>query len=143
MPALPTSITSSCASLSDPRANRDKDRPNGPLQFGCRIGAAMLLLVAWAASPAFAARVAASGPALAVDATMDRHAISPDIYGMNFGDTTLVQELHVPVNRYGGNAASRYNYVTNVHNLASDWYYENYPLGLQASDVTIDQFIAA
>src|SRR3954453_10998606 len=78
--------------------------------------AATVMLALW---PALLASqvVAAAGPALAVDATLDRHAISPDIYGMNFGDTALAQELHVPVNRYGGNAASRYNHVTNVQNL--------------------------
>ncbi|MDG4804172.1 glycoside hydrolase family 44 protein [Micromonospora sp. WMMD980] len=70
---------------------------------------------------------AAAGPALAVDVTAGRHAISPYVYGMNFADEALARELRLPVHRYGGNATTRYNFRTDTTNRASDWYFENIP----------------
>lgn len=105
-------------------------------RLGYRVGTAMILLVVWAVCPAMQTAVGAAGPALAVDATMDRHAISPDIYGMNYGDPALMQELHVPVDRRGGNRTTRYNYQNNTSNTADDYYYENI-----VEDQSADQFI--
>jgi uncharacterized repeat protein (TIGR01451 family) len=68
-----------------------------------------------------------SGPALGVDAAADRHPISPYIYGMNFSDEDLADELGLPVRRRGGNSTTRYNWQIDVHNVGSDWYYENIP----------------
>jgi uncharacterized repeat protein (TIGR01451 family) len=68
-----------------------------------------------------------SGPALSVDAAADRHPISPYIYGMNFADEDLADELGLPVRRRGGNSTTRYNWQIDVHNVGSDWYYENIP----------------
>ncbi len=68
-----------------------------------------------------------SGPALSVNAAAGRHAISPLIYGMNFPDEALATELHLPVQRWGGNSTTRYNYLTDASNRASDWYFENIP----------------
>ncbi|WP_255950483.1 glycoside hydrolase family 44 protein [Streptomyces odontomachi] len=70
---------------------------------------------------------AADGPALTVDATVSGHPISQDVYGMNFADAGLAQELKLPVDRWGGNATTRYNYLTSTSNRASDWYFENIP----------------
>src|SRR5437016_6172356 len=57
---------------------------------------------------------AADGPALAVDATADQHAISPDIYGLNFADgagqSTLAADIGLPVDRWGGNTTDTYNW---------------------------------
>jgi hypothetical protein len=80
--------------------------------------------------------IVAAGPALAVDASRDRHTISPDIYGMNFGDPALMAELRTPVDRRGGNRATRYNYRNNTSNTAADYYYENI-----VEDQSADQFI--
>ncbi|HEX9369908.1 MAG TPA: glycoside hydrolase family 44 protein, partial [Roseiflexaceae bacterium] len=68
-----------------------------------------------------------SGPALAVDATADRHAINPLIYGMNFPDPSLAKELGLTVQRWGGNATTRYNWQNDTTNRASDWFFENIP----------------
>ncbi|GHH82407.1 hypothetical protein GCM10018793_42170 [Streptomyces sulfonofaciens] len=70
---------------------------------------------------------AAAGPALTVDARAGGHPISPDIYGMNFADAGLAEELGLPVDRWGGNATTRYNYLTSTSNRAGDWYFENIP----------------
>src|SRR5947209_19621532 len=65
------------------------------------------------------------GPALSVNVAANRFPISPDIYGMNYADPALAQELRLPVDRRGGNAMTRYNWQTNVYNTASDYFFEN------------------
>jgi hypothetical protein len=70
---------------------------------------------------------AVAGPTLAVDLAAPRHAISPDIYGMNFADEALARELRLPVRRWGGNATTRYDFRTDTTNRGSDWYFENVP----------------
>jgi sugar lactone lactonase YvrE len=67
---------------------------------------------------------------LAVNGAADRKPISPYIYGINeygiSGDAvTLMQELGIPLRRWGGNATSRYNWQTDISNHARDWYYGN------------------
>ncbi|WP_231933576.1 glycoside hydrolase family 44 protein [Micromonospora coxensis] len=70
---------------------------------------------------------AAAGPALAVDTTAGRHAISPYVYGMNFADEALARDIRLPIHRYGGNHTTRYNFRHDITNRASDWYFENLP----------------
>jgi hypothetical protein len=74
-----------------------------------------------------AAGSSTSGPALAVDASADRHPISPLIYGMNFPDEALRKDLGLTIQRWGGNATTRYNWKLDISNRASDWFFENYP----------------
>ena len=51
---------------------------------------------------------AQSGPALTVDAASSRHAISPDIYGINdYSDQGLASQVRTGVRRWGGDATSR------------------------------------
>ncbi len=70
---------------------------------------------------------AATGPALSVDASNQTHAISPYIYGMNSYTltTTTAKAARISVDRWGGDGTSRYNYLLDVTNSASDWYFEN------------------
>ena len=80
------------------------------------------------------------GPALSVNAGTEQHAISPYIYGMNFADETLANDIHLPVRRWGGNSTTRYNWQLNVQNTANDWYFENIPLSsAESADSFIDQ----
>jgi hypothetical protein len=72
---------------------------------------------------------AAGGPTLSVDAATARHPISDDIYGMNYAPEALAAELRLPVRRWGGNSTTRYNYILDVHNTGSDYYFENIPDG--------------
>jgi len=71
----------------------------------------------------------AAGPALSVNVSNQTHPISPFIYGMSYysgsTDTAAATAISLPINRWGGDATSRYNYVLDVSNSASDWYYEN------------------
>jgi PKD repeat protein len=69
----------------------------------------------------------AQNPAVTVnvDASANRHAISPLIYGVAYGTYTTLADLNAPLNRYGGNNASRYNWQLNADNRDFDWYFES------------------
>jgi len=62
---------------------------------------------------------------ISVDASKDRHPISPLIYGVAFASAAQLSDLNVPLNRQGGNATTRYNWMSNSSNRAADWYYES------------------
>ena len=68
---------------------------------------------------------------LTVDAAKGRHAISPLVYGVNFASQVpgLRRAFRVPVDRWGGNSTSRYNYTNDTYNTGSDWYFENIVAG--------------
>ena len=65
--------------------------------------------------------------ALSVNVGAGRHAISPLIYGLNFADETFAAELDLPLNRWGGNSTTRYNWQNDTYNTASDWFFQNIP----------------
>jgi Glycoside hydrolase family 44 len=69
----------------------------------------------------------AAGPALTVDAGSQTHAISPYIYGMNAYtlDASAAKAANLPIDRWGGDSTSRYNYKLDVTSSASDYYFEN------------------
>jgi PKD repeat protein len=75
-----------------------------------------LASAAWAQNPA---------ANITVDANANRHAIDPRIYGVAYGSTAQLSDLNVPLNRYGGNNASRYNWQLNADNRDQDWYFES------------------
>src|SRR6266446_1907597 len=60
-----------------------------------------------------------------VDANANRHSISPYVYGIAYGTSTALADLNAPLNRYGGNNASRYNWQLNADNRGADWYFES------------------
>jgi hypothetical protein len=70
---------------------------------------------------------AAGPPTLSINVLSNRHPISPLIYGLNFADQSLAAELKLPVNRWGGNGTTRYNWQLDTSSHASDWYFENLP----------------
>jgi PKD repeat protein len=65
--------------------------------------------------------------AVTVDVNSGRHPIDPRIYGIAYGTTAQLNDLNVPLNRYGGNNSSRYNWQLNADNRAQDWYFESIP----------------
>ena len=92
------------------------------------------------------APIVRAGPALTVDVSANRHPISPYIYGMNFADEDLADELNLPVRRWGGNSTTRYNWQNDTLNTGSDWYFENIPQDnahpeLLPNGSTTDRFI--
>ena len=62
---------------------------------------------------------------VAVDPSANRHAISPLIYGVNFGDDAQALALHWPARRWGGNGTTRYSWQDDIANHASDWFFYN------------------
>ena len=74
-----------------------------------------------------AVTLSAQNPAatINVDAAANRHAISPYVYGVAYGDASTLPDLNCPINRYGGNNTSRYNWQVNADNRGADWYFES------------------
>src|SRR5712691_12499096 len=80
------------------------------------------LVVLCSALPALAQNPATS---VAVDVNTNRRAINPNVYGIAYGTTTQLADLNVPLNRYGGNNTTRYNWQINGDNRDADWYFES------------------
>jgi Glycoside hydrolase family 44 len=88
------------------------------VQDATKIGSVTVLL---------AAPPTSAGPALTVDAGNQTHAISPYIYGMNNYtlSSSVAKAANITVDRFGGDATSRYNYLLDVTSSAADYYFEN------------------
>ena len=67
-----------------------------------------------------------------VDFNSGRRAISPLIFGVSFGDPARNATIGYPLDRWGGNSVTRYNWQANVYNTANDYYFENIPNCAQA-----------
>jgi hypothetical protein len=78
---------------------------------------------------------------IAINVSSNRHAISPLVYGVAFATPSQLADLNAPLNRSGGNTETRYNWVLNTHNHASDWYFETFPDNPNAPAGTADQFV--
>lgn len=61
-----------------------------------------------------------------VDITSQVHPFSPLIFGVA-GYGSFSPQIGYTVHRWGGNSTTRYNWQVDVHNTASDWYFENNP----------------
>ncbi|MCD9020793.1 glycoside hydrolase family 44 protein [Cohnella silvisoli] len=63
-----------------------------------------------------------------VDKNSDRKPINPEIYGINYDDMHPTDStLTFPVQRWGGNNTTRYNWQLDTANRSSDWYFMNFP----------------
>ena len=63
---------------------------------------------------------------VAVDPGLDRWPISALVYGVNFASDEQLADVGYPLNRWGGNRSTRYNWQLDVDNSAFDWFYQNY-----------------
>jgi hypothetical protein len=79
---------------------------------------------------------------ISINASSNRHAISPLIYGVAFGTSNQVADLQAPINRSGGNTETRYNWLINAHNRAADWYFESLADSTSTPGGTGDDHIA-
>jgi hypothetical protein len=72
-------------------------------------------------------QVYAQNPAVTinVDAGANQRPISPQIYGVAFAKGAQLGDLNFTLNRSGGNSATRYNWQTDSHNTAQDYFYES------------------
>lgn len=62
---------------------------------------------------------------VSVDAAANRHAISPLVYGTNYGTASTLAALNSPLNRMGGNNTTRYNWKQNADNKANDYFFQS------------------
>jgi hypothetical protein len=74
------------------------------------------------ASPTNASPTNAS-PTMSVDATADIQPISPYIYGMAYAAPAVTSALRIPIQRWGGDATTRYNWKLDATNAGFDWYF--------------------
>jgi len=77
-----------------------------------------------------------------VDANLNRHPISPLIYGLSWATEANMLDLNATINRAGGNNQSRYNWLLNADNKDDDWYFESIADSTAVPGYRIDNFIA-
>jgi hypothetical protein len=81
---------------------------------------------------------------ITVDASANRHPISPLIYGVAFASPAgQLSDLNVPIHRSGGNTESRYNWQLNAHNHANDWFFESLDDGSSTPAGSADDFVTS
>ncbi len=103
-----------------------------------RLACAALVFASAAAFPALAQNAAVT---VAVDANAGKHPIPATIYGVAFASPTQLGDLNAPLNRYGGNASSSYNWQQNASNRGFDWYFESIPESSATQGELGDTFI--
>jgi hypothetical protein len=96
---------------------------------------ALVLSPLMAATLASAAAPRGGAVAISVDVTADVRPFSQDIFGVSFGDAARNAQIGYTVRRWGGNSVTRYNWQVDVHNTASDYFYENIPGSHDRSEV--------
>lgn len=78
------------------------------------------------APPLLSAAGETPAPECLISLPSDPRPISPEIYGMAAAPLNLLTNACVPLNRWGGNTACRYNWrLGNAWNTGSDWYFGN------------------
>ena len=79
--------------------------------------------------------------AITLDALANRHSISPFVYGLNWASPSELLDLNFTINRGGGNASTRHNWLLNASNRAGDWYFESLSDGPATPGASDDTFI--
>ncbi|HEU4886584.1 MAG TPA: glycoside hydrolase family 44 protein, partial [Thermoanaerobaculia bacterium] len=99
---------------------------------------AVLALFSLLANPLLAQSVSPeANPAITIniDAAVNRYPIDPRIYGVAWAPSTAtLTDLGATMNRWGGNAMSRYNWAFSTANRAKDYYFENIPDNVSSGD---------
>jgi hypothetical protein len=103
-----------------------------------RIALPVVLLLATCALPVPVRAVTVS---VSVDLLADRHPVSLEILGVN-GSPDLGR-ISYPLVRWGGNATTRYNWQSDTHNTASDWFFMNIPDGSGAPSASSPETLVA
>jgi PKD repeat protein len=94
---------------------------------------AAIVIVAYAQNPAIT---------ISIDANANRHSINPNVYGMATPDAAALADLQIPVQRYGGNNSSRYNWQINGDNKDNDWYFESIGDDNPTPAFRVDSFVS-
>jgi Glycoside hydrolase family 44 len=97
----------------------------------CIFAVSLLAAAGIGSGPAANARTdspqATTGPTLKVNVYTGRHAISRDVYGVNYASAALIKALRLPLVAWTGDTTTRYNYLLDTTNYGSDFYFENDP----------------
>jgi hypothetical protein len=64
---------------------------------------------------------------VSINVDADRHPVSPQIYGVSFGDDGQAGCRRWPIRRWGGNATTRYSWQDDTANRAFDYLFMNIP----------------
>jgi hypothetical protein len=96
-----------------------------------------------AASPAWSQNDATGAipVVIQIDTAAGRHPISPFVYGVCFGNKDQLTLLNCPINRYGGNGATAYNWQNNSSNHANDWFFESIAEQSPVPALSIDSLV--
>ncbi|HKF58202.1 MAG TPA: glycoside hydrolase family 44 protein [Blastocatellia bacterium] len=78
---------------------------------------------------------------ITIDVAAGRHSISPYVYGLAYAGSAL-GDLNCPIQRYGGNNTTRYNWQINADNRGSDWYFESIGDSSSVAAERIDSFVS-
>lgn len=85
-----------------------------------------------------------SGPVvITVNAALNPRPINPLIYGVAFASANQLSELNAPLNRWGGNSTTRYNWQLNADNKANDWYFQSIGFSSSTPGAEADSFITS
>ncbi|WP_395845435.1 glycoside hydrolase family 44 protein [Cystobacter fuscus] len=76
-----------------------------------------------------------------IDVSAGRHPINPFIYGVAHATRAQLEDLNATLNRWGGNATSRYNWRLNAANRANDYFFESLPYPSAQPGGQVDAFI--
>lgn len=79
---------------------------------------------------------------VAVDPNLDRRAVNPLIYGVNWADPAQLATGLYTANRRGGNATTRYNWLIDTSNRAFDYYFLNIHEG-GSNGASADSFVSS
>lgn len=79
--------------------------------------------------------------AIFVDTALNQRPISPLIYGVAFASSSQLNELNAPLNRWGGNSTTRYNWFLNADNKGNDWYFQSLAQSSATPGDAADDFI--
>ena len=76
-----------------------------------------------------------------IDVAQSRRAINPNVYGVAYATPAQLADLNTPLNRYGGNNTTRYNWQINADNRGQDWYFQSIPESSATAGKRGDDFI--
>jgi hypothetical protein len=69
----------------------------------------------------------AAAVAVSIDPAANRRPVSRLIYGVNFASPGALSRVHYTVQRWGGNSTTRYSWLDDTSNHASDWFFYGIP----------------
>jgi len=78
-----------------------------------------------------------------INAALNQRPIDPLIYGVAFASASQLDELNAPVNRWGGNSTTRYNWQLNADNKGNDWYYQSIGGSSSTPGADADAFVSS